>query len=190
MSLVEFLLITRNLGRIFRFNAKPRIEEESVAEHSFYVALYAMIIADLESQRGLRINMERLLRSAILHDLEESMTGDILHGFKYSSPSLSREINRMSLMFYKNLSSHLPKRLARKYMEIRTNAKNPKTIEGKILEAADKLEVLIYALGEISMGNQHFTEIVRNVVKYMRKLGLKSVNSIIDELVKTYKELE
>src|SRR2546423_2254696 len=50
---------------------------ESVAAHSYGVALSAMLLADECAARGVEVNTERVLRIALLHDLAETRTGDM-----------------------------------------------------------------------------------------------------------------
>lgn len=50
---------------------------ESVAAHSFGVAVTAMTLADELQARGVSVNTERLLRMALLHDWAETRMGDI-----------------------------------------------------------------------------------------------------------------
>src|SRR2546423_4321163 len=50
---------------------------ESVAAHSYGVALAAMLMADECAARGLEVNVERVLRLALLHDLQETRTRDM-----------------------------------------------------------------------------------------------------------------
>lgn len=49
-------------------------EGESVADHSFFVALLALLIAPAE---GAHINREKAVQMALLHDLAESVIGDL-----------------------------------------------------------------------------------------------------------------
>ncbi|MCF7802226.1 MAG: HD domain-containing protein [Candidatus Marinimicrobia bacterium] len=49
-------------------------EGESVADHSFFVALLALLIAPAE---GEHINREKAVQMALLHDLAESVIGDL-----------------------------------------------------------------------------------------------------------------
>lgn len=73
---------------------------ENVAEHSWFVAFYSMILA-----RAVSIEMpptERdaflgeVLQRAVLHDIEEARSGDIHRGFKYSSPRLIAALKQAS----------------------------------------------------------------------------------------------
>lgn len=50
---------------------------ESVAAHSFGVSVTAMILADELANRGVRVNTERVLRMALLHDWAERRVGDM-----------------------------------------------------------------------------------------------------------------
>ena len=49
---------------------------ESVADHSFRVALMTMAIGNMKQQRGEIINLERALSLSLLHDLPELFLGD------------------------------------------------------------------------------------------------------------------
>ena len=159
-----------------------RIKDESVSEHSFHVALYAMILADLEEKIFKnKVDKERLLKTALLHDLEECLTGDIIYDFKHTNESLTREIKRMSQKFFENLMKNFPEKVAKEYITLWTTAKDKKKIEGKIIEAADKLEGLIYALNEFSLGNKVFKPVIEHYKAQLKKINLKSVNLILKQ---------
>ena len=73
------------LAELMRLKSTPRIgwllrgvrDVESVAAHSFGVAVIAMLLADRARAVGVEVNVERLLRMALLHDLTETRTGDL-----------------------------------------------------------------------------------------------------------------
>src|SRR5687767_10299004 len=50
---------------------------ESVADHSYGVVVAAMLLADEVKARGAAINIERVLRMAVLHDWAEARVGDM-----------------------------------------------------------------------------------------------------------------
>jgi len=50
---------------------------ESVASHSFGVCATAMLLADEIKQRGVEIDIERVLRMALVHDWAETRVGDM-----------------------------------------------------------------------------------------------------------------
>jgi putative hydrolase of HD superfamily len=188
IRLDKFLSYERKLDTVIRFSAQTRIKDESVAEHSFHTAFYAMILADMEEQFGGKIDKQKVLKTALIHDLEECLTGDIIYTFKHTHKSLTKEIRKMSLKFLEELLSDLPEKLSKEYIELWKNQKDEKTKEGKIIEAADKLEGLIYSLSEVSLGNKSFKAVIGNYVKHLRSLKLRSVNLILEQLKTTYEQ--
>lgn len=178
----NFIEKERKLDRVIRFSAHRRIKDQSVSEHSFHVAFYAMILADLEEKIfGNKINKEKLLETTLLHDLEECLTGDIIYNFKHTHKNFTKEIKNMSQKFFKNLIKDLPEQLSKEYLSLWNNAKDSRKIEGKIVEAADKLEGLMYALDEFSLGNRAFNEAIKTYLKQLKALKLKSVNLILKQ---------
>ena len=70
---------------------------ESIAEHSYGVAVVAMLLVDELRARGEAIDGELVLRMALLHDAGEVRTGDIpLPG---KSPALKRELEHAEASF-------------------------------------------------------------------------------------------
>lgn len=177
----KFFFTERNLGKVIRFSNQSRIKDESVAEHSFHTALYAMILADMEISMGNKVDVEKIIRSCLLHDLEESMTGDVIHGFKYSDPELLKNIRKMGAEFYRNIVKNLPDDMAEKYIGIWENSKGD-DMEGRIVEAADKIEALIYSIEEYSLGNKNFKEKIDGILELLAEIDLKSAKIILREL--------
>lgn len=179
----DFISFERNLGKVIRFSAKTRLKDENVAEHSFHVAMYAMILADLEKKFGNKVDVERVLRASLIHDLEEALTGDILHDFKYSDPKVSRAIKNLASDFYSKIVSNLPKELAVEYSDIWKNQKDFSKIEGRIVFAADRLEALSYATEEFSLGNKMFKRVIGKLKKDITATKLKSAQIILKQMV-------
>ncbi len=180
--LKDFLNNQRNLGMVIRFSAKTRLKDESVAEHSFHVAFYGMMLSDMEMKEGRKIDTERVLRSALLHDLEECVTGDILHHFKHRDRKLNREIKRISTRFFSDLIQNLPEGMSKSYYDFWSNAKDTKSIEGHILHAADRLAALLYSMEEYNLGNTTFGPVITEIVKSLKGMHMKSVDYFLKEL--------
>lgn len=180
----KFLQEEKKLDRVIRFSAHTRIKDESVSEHSFHVVLYSMILADLEERVFKnKVDKEKLLKTALLHDLEECRTGDIIYGFKHTDKTLTQEIKKISQRFFKGLMENLPEEISKEYVTLWQKAKDKKKIEGKILEAADKLEGLIYALNELSLGNRGFQSVIKVYEKQLKAIKLKSVDLVLKQIL-------
>ncbi len=180
----SFLKEERKLDRVIRFSAQMRIKDESVSEHSFHAALYVMILADLEEKVFKnKVNKEKILKTALLHDLEECLTGDIIYGVKHTDKSLTRAIRKISQKFFEDLMKKLPEKISKEYLTLWSTSKDKKKIEGRIVEAADKLEGLIYALNEFSLGNKEFKKTIKTYQKQLKAIRLKSVNLILKQIL-------
>lgn len=72
-------LIRKSRGLNFqtRWNMYPKTRNESVSEHTFNVALFTLIILYIKSNGSLSFQDYETVVGSLLHDLEESVTGDI-----------------------------------------------------------------------------------------------------------------
>jgi len=165
-----------------RFSVYKCHFREDVAQHSYLTALYAMILADLERHRGRRVDVEKLLRMALLHDAEESRTGDIHHPFKHQDPAFTQTIDDRALQWFNGLMSGLPDALAQMYIEARKAERNH-TTEAILVRAADKLEALLWAYEEYLLGNKHVRDakIVEDILSKLDRIRLPSVKAIVSE---------
>jgi len=171
-----------------RFSVYKCHFREDVAQHSYLTALYAMIMADLERCNGTSVDVERLLRMAILHDAEESRTGDIHHPFKHQDPAFMKTIDDRALQWFSDLMSGLPKALAHTYIEIR-RAEQGQTTEAILVKTADKLEALLWAYEEYLLGNKHVRDakIVEDILSKLEQIQLPSVKAVVAETRKKMK---
>jgi 5'-deoxynucleotidase YfbR-like HD superfamily hydrolase len=165
-----------------RFSVYKCHFREDVAQHSYLTALYAMILADLERRRGRRVDVEKLLRMALLHDAEESRTGDIHHPFKHQDPAFTKTINDRALQWFSNLMLNLPDTLAHDYIDLR-KAEEGRSTEAVLVRAADKLEALLWAYEEYLLGNEHVrkAKIVEDILSKLDRIRIPSVKVVVAE---------
>lgn len=108
---------------------------ESVADHAFGVAAIAMVLSD---SRGL--DSTKVLKMAVLHDLAESITGDLT---PEDGPK-SKKKNLENAAMKKILSTLEPK-IQKQYNTIWEEYQKNKTPEAKLLHQVDKLEMALQA---------------------------------------------
>ncbi|MBK8804438.1 MAG: HD domain-containing protein [Fibrobacteres bacterium] len=148
----------RNLSAIRRFGTLPSAHPDSVANHSFDVAVLAMMIADREGDPTLSV--ERILRKALWHDFEETIVSDIPHPIKhrYQGGRLGLLLEEIVATVLENEAFHeLPDDLSRRYAADAKDAKRGR--EGEVVAAADAMDLVIVATREIKMGNRYFEHI-------------------------------
>ena len=134
-----------NLKFIQRYSITPRITNETVAEHSFFVATYVM-----ELYKDYKFDLNKAVQMAIIHDFAESFIGDITLSTKTMCPDLVEAVsNAEKEVMFQNFPSFIYE-LYREY-EQRTS------VESLIVKLADTMQVRQYAGNEISLGNNSIT---------------------------------
>ena len=132
--LLTFFKLSGELKKQIRTGwlVKAKIDQpESVADHVFRTALIAMIIGPLK-----KLDLCKLLEMAILHDLDEVLTGDLLPEEKN---------NDNSNLFNDNLLTFLPSFLEQRYSELYHEIKNETSPESKLLKQIDRFEMALQA---------------------------------------------
>lgn len=189
-EVLDFLLAIRSLMTVGRFSVYKCHFREDVAQHSYYTALYAMVLADLEKKRGTKVDVERLLRMALLHDAEEARTGDIHHPFKHQDAAFAEKLDDRALDWFENLMGSLPPDLAHEYIRLRRSSREISATEVNILKAADKIEALLWAYEEYLLGNVHVRKalIVEDILSKLDQIQLESVKTLLSEIRRRIEE--
>ena len=153
--LMEQLLLgpVSRLKNIVRFSNSHKHQTESVAEHSYSTALYALVLGEELRRGGLEIDVELAVKRALLHDVEESHSGDFIRTFKHSDPALVAAIEKASRNFAEKIFRGLSPKGWLPLFQLWENAKD-KSLEGQLVEFADFLSVVSYILREGRMGNR------------------------------------
>lgn len=136
--LLEFLNIAANLKEIPRQGWIDKLSiqnPESVADHSYSMLAMGMILSDLENY-----NTEKILKMIILHDLAESIIGDITPEQKSKKEKIELENKTI-----KNILSKLPKNSREQYVNLWKEFQKNETDESKFVHQIDKLEMALQA---------------------------------------------
>ena len=108
---------------------------ESVADHSYTVTAMSMVLSDLEG-----LNTEKIIKMALLHDLAESIIGDITPNTITNDEKILKENQAM-----KQILKNLPDKIAESYLEIWNDYQNNSSQESSLLHDIDKLEMAFQA---------------------------------------------
>lgn len=146
------------LQNIVRFSNSHRIKDESVAEHSFSTALYCLVLGSELRAKGLKIDVELAVKRALIHDIEESHSGDFIRTFKHSDPELAKAIEKAAEKFAGTLFKEMASAPVAKELLAMWKDSKDRTLEGMLVEFADFLSVVSYVLREALMGNRSLLE--------------------------------
>ena len=132
-ELLEALQIAERLKDATRHCYTKNGRHESVAEHSWMMTLMAYFMKDEFPE----VDMDKVVRMCIIHDLGECFTGDIPTFDK----TAVHEENEETLLY--SWVRTLPENYANEMIALYEEMAERKTIESKIYKVIDGLEALI-----------------------------------------------
>ncbi len=136
--ILDFFKTAANLKKIHRQGWIDKLSldnPESVADHSYSMAVMCMVISDLENY-----NSEKILKMVLLHDLAESKIGD------YTPEELSKgEKNKLENDAFDEIIKNLPDLIKSQYLQIWQEYQENTSPESKIVHQIDRLEMVLQA---------------------------------------------
>lgn len=186
MGIHNYFKSLSDLEGIHRCPGKFKYQEHSVASHSFKVTKIAQFLGTVEDHHGTEVDWRLLYEKAINHDYAELFTGDIKTPVKYASPELKELFSQVEeTMTRKFIEAEIPEEFREIYTQRFSEGKDD-TIEGKILAAADKIDLLYESFGEILKGNPEplFMEIYEEALSTINSYReLHSVQYFLDNVL-------
>lgn len=127
------------LEYIIRYSNVPRVHDESVASHSFFVAAIVMKLVDTYS-----FDLGKALQIAISHDIPEYATNDLSHETKRMFPEINSILKKVEFEALKTMPLSVRDGCDLYYGD---------SVEASIVHLADAMQCNQYARHEISIGN-------------------------------------
>ena len=132
-ALLDALNVAERLKDTTRHCYTKNGRQESVAEHSWMMALMAFFMKDEFPD----VDMDKVIKMCIIHDLGEAFTGDI-PTFDKTKGNEKEEEELLSCWV-----NTLPKNYADEMIALYEEMAKRETIEAKVYKAIDGLEVLV-----------------------------------------------
>lgn len=137
----------RTASIVPRWSVVWTLNRDTVTNHSFYVGVYAYMVAETIDWQG---NRGDLLFTALAHDLDETITGDIVSPIKAEILDDDRYHSFIDTMMEKRMPGVV------KVLDDIYERDNSTDIE-RIITVADRLDALIFLRIEERMGNRHIS---------------------------------
>lgn len=164
-DLEKFIKETYTLKALQRYNNKFRIISESVAEHSFFVALIVVKLHEYYE-----FDLGHALKLAVLHDVPEAFISDVTWDVKARHPNLSK-------ILYEVEQIEVESRMGTMYLEALREYEEITSVEAMICKMADAISVKQYTSNEIMLGNEgYMREIYVTVTDLITKQVLQLKN--------------
>lgn len=155
---------------------------ESVAAHSYGVALTAMLLADEVASRGVRVDAGRVLRIAVLHDLAEARTGDMPRTMAEYYGAQARKAAEKAA--FRDLVGGLSPEREQLYAGLHDEYEERAGLEARIVKAADVIDLLAQALAFERAGSRGLDEFWEGVPS--RDFGLEgAARDVVTEVIES-----
>ena len=130
---IEFLNVIEKLKCNTRHSWTSSGRHESVAEHSWRLAVMAMLCADEYPD----VDINKVIKMCLIHDFGEAITGDIPAFCKTQKDEIDEDAAIYELL------ALLPSEVGEELLPLFSEMKELRTDEAKLYKALDNLEALI-----------------------------------------------
>ncbi|AHM68634.1 hydrolase [Paenibacillus polymyxa] len=185
MGIHTYFRSLNELERIIRCPGKFKFEEHSVSAHSWKVVQYAKTLADIEERNGVNIDWKKLYEITSSHDYGEIFIGDIKTPVKHSSKELRLLIQQVEEgMIEYFIEENIPEDFKAIFRKQLREGKDD-SVEGLILEVADKMDQVYEAFAELQRGNteKEFIVMYRNALVKIKNINLKCVEYFLENIL-------
>ena len=160
---------------------------ESVAAHSFGVCVAAMLLADEFQARGVAVDVEKVLRMALLHDWAEVRVGDMP---RIATEYFGAEVRKQAeTRAFNDVVSDLKKEL---YTSLHEDYEQRQSLESRLVKAADILDLLVQLLAlerAGARGLDEFWEVAENPNFNLGDVADNIVREIFQSLLEARREI-
>lgn len=132
-ELISFLGIIEKLKCNTRHSWTSSGRQESIAEHSWRLAVMAFLLKDEFPD----VDNDKIIKMCLIHDFGEAITGDIPSFYKKDN-DVTNEDDEVD-----KLISTLPDKQRKEISQLFSEMREMKTKEAKLLKALDMLEAVI-----------------------------------------------
>lgn len=145
---------------------------ESIADHSYFVAVTVMLLVDALRQEGVSVDGEKALRMALVHDAPEAKTGDV--PMPQKTERMDAALEELEEQIMERL---LPEPQRRLWREL----EDGESLEARIVKVADKVQMMTKALVYERAGRGDLHEFWMNEKNFPEK-GLPLAREIYEVL--------
>jgi putative hydrolases of HD superfamily len=143
LSIFDFIKFASRLRAVTRANNATPDRKESVAEHSWHLALTAWVLHDTFQQEfGVSIAQDRVIKMCLMHDLVEIVVGDV----SIFSPTLREVAANQEEAAAQEIFAKVPPALGEEMLGLWHEFEAAETLEGKIARAIDRINPALMRL--------------------------------------------
>jgi putative hydrolase of HD superfamily len=152
-------------------------DPESVSDHSFTLAILSMLFA-----KEMKLNVEKCIKMALIHDIGEIYTKDIATRAKESDQIVSNKVKEeLEEKATKKVLSVLPKKYQKELFNLWKEFRGAKSKEAILVKDLDKIEMVLQAWKYKKRTEKDLDEFFRVANRDVKKRRMRKVLSIIQK---------
>jgi 5'-deoxynucleotidase YfbR-like HD superfamily hydrolase len=167
----------KRLDYVIRYSSIPSTYQESVSQHSFWVTLHSIMVHKLlcanypkDGFNSPEIELS-ILKKALVHDLPEAITGDLVRTYKYSMNEFKKMADKAEdYMVQKYFPESLKSLIGETYIPDETKSKYVESV----VKAADFISLFHYMNREHNRGNKEILPFLNRMKLDMKMMSDKS----------------
>ncbi|RXZ81191.1 5'-deoxynucleotidase [Paenibacillaceae bacterium] len=190
----HFVAYMYRLRYIERWSLMRNTTRESVAEHSYHVALLVHMLCEIGNHLFNRnLNADRAAAMALFHDATEVFTGDIPTPVKHHNPKMLASFREIEGMAAERLLGMVPEPLKATYAPLLQGGAGAHATADPIdkellryLKAADLLDAYLKCVTELSAGNKEFAVAKGQTEQKLASLQMAEVQWFMTRLAPSF----
>lgn len=185
-TVLEHIRRTRGIQNILRYSPRQKIVKREVASHSWSVAKIAGLLGEIEIGFGNDVDLAKIYKMAINHDIAEAYMGDIPSPTKELMVGLKDTLDQLEAKVESEiLGQTLPNELKDNFLESTLECRTGQTLEARIVKCADLIDRLFECLEDIELGNTgglYESIMNRDIIKVLNE-DIHSVKYLMCEIL-------
>lgn len=137
LNILKFLAFSQKLKSQQRAIKLSEDRNESSADHSWHLALMAIIVAPYLKQK---VDLLNVLKMSLIHDLVEAEIGDTFHGDSVTKPEVRGEKKRKETEEMERIRKMIDGDVGEEIANLWNEYERLETMEAKFVKALDSLE--------------------------------------------------
>jgi putative hydrolase of HD superfamily len=139
-----------------------------------------MLLADLLTEQGVSLNVEKVMRIALLHEVAEARIGDVPFPALAYIPEEVKEAGEKAALqaMFEKFGAFCPK-----YVELWEEFEKGTSLEGKLVRAADKLELMLQVFEYEKVGYRSLDKFWTNAWNHRGFDDYPLIREIMDILI-------
>jgi 5'-deoxynucleotidase len=182
----HFFAYLSKLRWIERWGMKRNAIRENVMEHSFEVAVVAHALGEIHNRDSeQKLDLGRLVLTALYHDASEVLTGDLPSPIKYHNDKIRDAYKEVEHAAEREMLAMLPVSLQKVYAPYLLSENADYSIK-QLVKAADLIVAYTKCKAETVAGNPEFSKAMRDMEEKLTQVQLPEVREFCQTFLPSF----